>query len=103
VLATLVTERRPASEVCRRFSPLPQRLQNVRFQGGSPLSDPDVLAAVRDAELLLGTSGRLLLRPSGTEPVIRVMVEAEDEALVDQVVSTLCTRIAQAASPEPVG
>ena len=103
VLATLVTERRPASEVCRRFSPLPQRLQNVRFQGGSPLSDPDVLAAVRDAELLLGASGRLLLRPSGTEPVIRVMVEAEDEALVDQVVSTLCARIAQAASPEPVG
>jgi len=58
VLATLVTERRPASEVCRRFTPLPQRLQNVRFQGASPLHDPLVIAAVRDAELLLGTSGR---------------------------------------------
>ena len=103
VLATLVTERRPASEVCRRFTPLPQRLQNVRFQGASPLHDPDVVAAVRDAELLLGASGRLLLRPSGTEPVIRVMVEAEDEAMVDEVVSSLCARIAQAASPETVG
>ena len=103
VLATLVTERRPASEVCRRFTPLPQRLQNVRFQGASPLHDPLVIEAVRDAELLLGTSGRLLLRPSGTEPVIRVMVEAEDEALVDQIVTSLCARIALTAAPETVG
>jgi len=103
VLATLVTERRPASEVCRRFTPLPQRLQNVRFQGASPLHDPLVIAAVRDAELLLGTSGRLLLRPSGTEPVIRVMVEAEDEALVDQIVTSLCERITLTAAPETVG
>ncbi len=102
VLATLVTERRPASEVCRRFFPLPQRLQNVRYQGASPLLHPDVLAAVSDAELLLGASGRLLLRPSGTEPVIRVMVEAEDEALVDQIVASLCERITRAAAPETV-
>jgi phosphoglucosamine mutase len=103
VLATLVTERRPASEVCRRFTPLPQRLQNVRFQGASPLHDPLVIEAVRDAELLLGTSGRLLLRPSGTEPVIRVMVEAEDEALVNQIVTSLCERITLTATPETVG
>ena len=103
VLATLVTERRPASEVCRRFTPLPQRLQNVRFQGASPLHDPLVIEAVRDAELLLGSSGRLLLRPSGTEPVIRVMVEAEDEALVDQIVTSLCERITLTAAPETVG
>ena len=103
VLATLVTERRPASEVCRRFTPLPQRLQNVRFQGASPLHDPLVIEAVRDAELLLGSSGRLLLRPSGTEPVIRVMVEAEDEALVDQIVTSLCARITLTAVPETVG
>jgi len=103
VLATIVTERRPASEVCRRFAPLPQRLQNVRFQGASPLLNPEVMEAVRDAERLLGTSGRLLLRPSGTEPVIRVMAEAEDAALVEHIVSSLCARIAQAASPEPVG
>jgi phosphoglucosamine mutase len=103
VLATIVTERRPASEVCRRFVPLPQRLQNVRFGGASPLLNPEIMEAVRAAELLLGTSGRLLLRPSGTEPVIRVMAEAEDEALVEHIVSSLCERIAQAASPEPVG
>jgi phosphoglucosamine mutase len=103
VLATLVTERRPASQVCRRFTPLPQRLQNVRFQGASPLHDPLVIEAVRDAELLLGSSGRLLLRPSGTEPVIRVMVEAEDEALVDQIVTSLCERITLTAAPETVG
>ena len=96
VLATLVTERRPASEICRRFTPLPQRLRNVRFTGKSPLLDPEVVQAVREAELLLGTSGRLLLRPSGTEPVIRVMAEAEDLALVDQIVDGLCACIENA-------
>jgi phosphoglucosamine mutase len=99
VLATIVTEKRAASEVCRRFEPLPQRLRNVQFHGGSPLQHPDVLAAVRDAEALLGTRGRLLLRPSGTEPVIRVMAEAEELTLVDQVVDSLCERIENAASP----
>jgi phosphoglucosamine mutase len=102
VLATLVTERRPASEVCRRFAPLPQRLKNVRFAGDSPLKHPDVVQAVREAEALLGQSGRLLLRPSGTEPVIRVMAEAEDAALVEAVVDTLCACIAEAATPETV-
>jgi phosphoglucosamine mutase len=102
VLATLVAEHHPASQVCRRFTPLPQRLKNVRFQGGSPLLHPDVVQAVRDAEKMLGGSGRLLLRPSGTEPVIRVMAEAEDAAMVEQVVDELCARIARAAVPEAV-
>jgi phosphoglucosamine mutase len=97
VLATIVAERRPASDVCRRFTPLPQRLKNVRFTGASPLQHPDVLQAVQDAERLLGSSGRLLLRPSGTEPLIRVMVESEDAALVEQVVDTLCARITELA------
>jgi phosphoglucosamine mutase len=97
VLATIVAERRPASDVCRRFTPLPQRLKNVRFTGASPLQHPDVLQAVRDAERLLGSSGRLLLRPSGTEPLIRVMAESEDAALVEQVVDTLCARITELA------
>jgi phosphoglucosamine mutase len=102
VLATLVAERRPASEVCRRFTPLPQRLRNVRYSGGSPLQHPDVVRAVREAETLLGQTGRLLLRPSGTEPVIRVMAEAEDAALVETVVDTLCAGIAASAAPETV-
>jgi phosphoglucosamine mutase len=102
VLATLVTERRPASEVCRRFEPLPQKLKNVRFSGPSPLHHADVLRAVRDAEALLGDTGRLLLRPSGTEPLLRVMVEAEDAALVDRIVDNLCGAIAAAAAPQAV-
>jgi phosphoglucosamine mutase len=97
VLATIVAERRPASDVCRRFTPLPQRLKNVRFTGASPLQHPDVLQAVKDAERLLGSSGRLLLRPSGTEPLIRVMAESEDAALVEQIVDSLCARITELA------
>jgi phosphoglucosamine mutase len=101
VLATIALEKRPASEVCRRFEPLPQLLKNVRFSGGSPLQHPAVLAATRDAEARLGASGRLLLRPSGTEPLIRVMAEGEDEALVTEIVDALCAAISHAAM-EPV-
>jgi len=93
VLATIMAEGRPASDVCRRFSPLPQLLKNVRFSTGRPLADPRVLAAVRDAEARLGSTGRLLLRPSGTENLIRVMAEAEDESLVLDLVDELCAVI----------
>ncbi len=98
VLATIMTEARPASEVCRRFAPLPQLLRNVRFAGGQPLSHPSVLAAVQDVEARLAGTGRLLLRPSGTEPLIRVMAEGEDEAMVAQVVAELCAVIEHASS-----
>jgi phosphoglucosamine mutase len=84
VLAVLVDVGRPASEVCSMFEPLPQLLQNVRFVGRSPLETPAVQAAVRDAEARLGKKGRLLLRLSGTEPLVRVMAEGEDEALVNE-------------------
>ena len=94
VLATIVASGRPASEVCRVFTPLPQLLRNVRFTGASPLTHPDVLAAQAAAEAQLGSAGRLLLRASGTEPLIRVMAEAEDEAEVTRVVSELCDVIA---------
>ena len=100
VLATIMAEGRPASEVCRRFQPLPQLLRNVRFAGGKPLQDSRVLAAMRDMEALLGNTGRLLLRPSGTEKLIRVMAEAEDEALVRRVVHDMCEVIEQASSLE---
>ena len=97
VLAVLVEQGRPASEACRLFDPLPQRLRNVRFTGRAPLAHPHVLAAVAAAEAELGTKGRLLLRPSGTEPVVRVMAEGEDEAMVDRIVLQLCDTIRQAA------
>ncbi len=98
VLATIMTEARPASEVCRRFAPLPQLLRNVRFSGGDPLTHATVLEAVRDVEARLAGTGRLLLRPSGTEPLIRVMAEAEDEAMVSQVVAELCAVIEHAST-----
>jgi phosphoglucosamine mutase len=89
VLAVLVEERRPASEVCRRFTPLPQRLVNVRFTGPSPLKDEAVQREIAVQEEKLGDRGRILIRPSGTEPLIRVMAEGEDQALVDATVEAL--------------
>ena len=94
VLAVIVEQGRPASEVCRVFTPLPQLLRNVRFQGASPLRDPAIRRAVAAAEGLLRGTGRLLIRESGTEPLVRVMAEAEDEALVLRVVDELCEAIA---------
>ncbi|MBR0650041.1 phosphoglucosamine mutase [Roseomonas terrae] len=93
VLAVLVEEQRPASEVLRCFAPLPQRLVNVRFAGASPLNDPGVKAAIAAEEAALGTRGRVLIRASGTEPVIRVMAEAEDQALVESTVAKLADAI----------
>jgi phosphoglucosamine mutase len=101
VLAVIVEQGRPASEVCRVFTPLPQLLRNVRCSGGSPLGDRRVTEAVAEAEAVLNGSGRLLIRESGTEPVIRVMAEAEDDRLVQRVVDELCETIAEIArSPE---
>ncbi len=93
VLAVIVERRRRASEVCRLFEPLPQKLRSVRFTGPSPLALPELLDATADAERRLGNQGRLLLRESGTEPVVRVMAEAEDETLVNDIVEGLCATI----------
>lgn len=98
VLAVLVEQGRPASEACRLFQPLPQLLQNVRFAGPSPLRHPHVVAAMAAAEAELGTTGRLLLRESGTEPLVRVMAEGEDAALVRRLVTELCSTISAAAA-----
>ena len=98
VLAVLVEQGRPASEVCSVFHRLPQKLRSVRFTGDSPLDAPMVQAAIAAAEARLSGTGRLLIRKSGTEPVIRVMAEAEDEALVEKIVDELCTVIGQAAT-----
>ncbi|BAT20201.1 phosphoglucosamine mutase [Asaia bogorensis] len=98
VLAVLVEEGRPASEILRVFEPYPQLLRNVRYQGGDPLST-DVLAQARKAaETRLGSTGRLVLRKSGTEPLIRVMAEAEDPALVEEIVALICDAVQRAVA-----
>ena len=97
VLAVLVEEGRPASAVLRLFEPLPQILKNVRYAGDSPLAAPRVTHAIAAAEATLAASGRLLIRRSGTEPLVRVMAEGEDEVLVRRVVEEICTEIAAAA------
>ena len=89
VLAVIVATGKPASAVCRQFEPLPQRLRNVRHRGVSPLEHPAVRRAVAAAEAALAGRGRLLIRRSGTEPLVRVMAEAEDEALMERVVDDL--------------
>jgi phosphoglucosamine mutase len=86
VLAVLTESGRPMSELARQFEPVPQLLENVRHRGGKPLSDTAVKAAIADAESRLKGTGRLVVRASGTEPLIRVMAEGDDEALVRQVV-----------------
>ncbi len=89
VLAALVVAGRPSSEVCRVFDPLPQVLKNVRFASGQPLDNDEVKAAIGMAEKRLDGVGRLLIRKSGTEPLIRVMAEGEDEATVGEVVDEI--------------
>jgi phosphoglucosamine mutase len=97
VLAEIVRAGAPASEVLHRFEPLPQLLKNVRFAGGKPLDNEAVKRTIADAEAELNGTGRVLIRPSGTEPVIRVMAEGEDMGLVTQVVERICDAVRQAA------
>jgi phosphoglucosamine mutase len=102
VLAVLVHQGRPASEILQVFQRLPQRLRNVRFSGVSPLRNSRIQAAIRDADARLKGVGRLLIRESGTEPLVRVMAEGEDSAMVAEVVDSLCELIAEAAQvPAP--
>ena len=98
VLAVVQKLRRPVSEVCHRFDPLPQILKNVRYKSGKPLEDSDVKSAISDGEKRLNGHGRLLIRSSGTEPVIRVMGEGEDRVLVEDVVDTIVFALGQAAA-----
>ena len=89
VMACVQRMGRPVSEVCRRFESVPQVLKNVRHSGGNPLNDSLVKAAIADAEATLGTSARLVIRPSGTEPLIRVMAEGDDRGMIETVVDQL--------------
>jgi phosphoglucosamine mutase len=98
VLATIADDGRKASEVCRRFAPVPQLLKNVRFKGASPLASDAVQAAIEAGRQRLGDDGRVLIRPSGTEPLIRVMAEGEDRARVADVVDAIVAALEKAAA-----
>ncbi len=97
VLASLVRSGKSASELLHLFDPLPQLLKNVRFAGGQPLETNPVKEAIADAEARLSGTGRLVIRKSGTEPLIRVMAEGEDEQLVAEVVDQICEAVKAAA------
>jgi phosphoglucosamine mutase len=98
VLAALVDGKRPASELLRQFEPLPQLLKNVRFNGGAePLEADNVRKRIAAAEAELEGKGRLVIRKSGTEPLIRVMAEGDDPALVERVVNDICEAVQSAA------
>jgi phosphoglucosamine mutase len=96
VLAQLVESGKPASEVLHFFDPVPQLLKNVRFSGGKPLENDAVKAVIAEAEAELEGKGRLVIRPSGTEPVIRVMAEGDDAAQVEAVVDRICAAVKEA-------
>lgn len=98
VLAVIQKHQRPVSEVCHRFDPLPQILKNVRYRSGKPLETVGVQSAISTAEKRLNGHGRLLVRSSGTEPVIRVMGEGDDRLLVEEVVDEIVTALGAAAA-----
>ena len=93
ILAALVDGKRPASELLSQFEPVPQLLRNVRFSGGAPLEAASVKQCIADAEAELNGKGRLVIRKSGTEPLIRVMAEGDDEAQVEAVVNRICEAV----------
>ncbi len=98
VLAALVASGQPASETLHLFDAVPQLLKNVRFAGGKPLEDESVQQVIAEAEAQLAGRGRLVIRPSGTEPVIRVMAEGDDADEVEAVVDRICSAVRKAAS-----
>ncbi|MGZ9100761.1 MAG: phosphoglucosamine mutase, partial [Brevundimonas sp.] len=93
VLAVLVESGRPMSELAKQFETVPQRLENVRYTSGKPLENAGVKAAIADAEARLVGQGRLLVRPSGTEKLIRVMAEGDDAKLVKSVVADVVAAV----------
>ena len=93
VLAALVRSGKPASELLHQFERVPQLLKNVRFAQGTPLEDAKVKAAIAEAETELAGRGRLVIRKSGTEPLVRVMAEGDDAAQVERVVDAICDAV----------
>ncbi|MBA3041453.1 MAG: phosphoglucosamine mutase [Alphaproteobacteria bacterium] len=98
ILACVKRTGKTVSEICHRFEPVPQLLRNVRFAGGKPLEDAAVKQAIADAESELARNGRLVIRPSGTEPLIRVMAEGDDREQVERIVNELVSVIGSVRS-----
>ncbi|MCZ8547222.1 phosphoglucosamine mutase [Mesorhizobium qingshengii] len=98
VLACIKRQGRPVSELSKKFEPVPQLLKNVRISGGKPLEEAPVKAAIEDARHRLGKAGRLVIRPSGTEPLIRVMAEGDDPQLVEAVVNEIVDILSETRS-----
>ena len=97
LLAVAKQAGRAVSEICKRFDKVPQLLQSVRYKEGKPLEHKLVQQAIRESEARLGQGGRLVIRPSGTEPVIRVMAESDDEGLVAAIVGEIAATIRKVA------
>ncbi len=98
VLAVVKKHGKPVSEVCHRFDPLPQVMKNVRYRNGAPLEDAKVKSVIQAAVERLDGHGRLIVRASGTEPVIRVMGEGDDKVLVEEVVDNIVEALTRAAA-----
>ena len=98
VLGVVHAQQKPVSEVCNNFDPYPSILKNVRFSGANPLETDDVKKAIEAGQHRLGEKGRTVIRKSGTEPLIRVMAEGEDEVLVQSVVDDICMAVEAAKS-----
>ena len=98
ILGVVTSSGKPVSEICNRFEPLPQILKNVRYKKGHPLDDRKVIKVIDESKGKLGQAGRLVIRPSGTEPVIRVMAEGDDEKLVGKVVNDIVDALKGAAA-----
>ena len=93
ILAQIIRAGRPSSEVLNVFDAVPQMLKNIPYSGTSPLEKPEIVSAIKEAQKMLGNSGRILVRPSGTEKLIRIMVESSDEAKVNKTVDDLASLI----------
>ena len=98
VLAVVKSWDKPVSQVCKRFDPVPQILQNVRYKGGDPLGDKAVKEAIMEGQNALSNTGRVVIRASGTEPLIRVMAEGDDRSLVQRVVNDISASVRAAAA-----
>jgi phosphoglucosamine mutase len=97
VLAVVQKQHKPVSQVCHRFDALPQVLKNVRYRGGKPLEHQNVQSAIASAQARLNGHGRLVIRPSGTEPVIRVMGEGDDKAMIEEIVDGIVDALTEHA------
>ena len=94
ILSVIVEKGGKVSDVCHNFDPWPQILKNVRYTTGDPLAETSVQKAIKDGETRLGNEGRLLIRKSGTEPLIRVMGEGTNDSLVNEIVDNIVSEVA---------